>query len=156
MGFGTQTAMITCGGRNPPTTNLTATEEYDGSSWTTGGTLPQGTHKGQGAGTQTAGTIAGGVGAPYYPNYNYLSNKEYLRDMAVTGISVGKTGLENKLDADIIGKVGFQRYEVNAYGKRINQIDFEQLILNEKIKEKSILIILDQIKDPQNIGSIMI
>ena len=29
--------------------------------------------------------------------------------MAVTGISVGKTGLEHKLDQKIIGKVGFQR-----------------------------------------------
>ena len=55
-----------------------------------------------------------------------LSNKEYLRDMAVTGISVGKTGLENKLDADIIGKVGFQRYEVNAFGKRIKQIQVDK------------------------------
>ena len=51
-----------------------------------------------------------------------LENKEYLREMAVTGISVGKTGLERKLDQEIIGKVGFQRYEVNAYGKRIKQI----------------------------------
>ena len=42
--------------------------------------------------------------------------------MAVTGISVGKTGLEHKLDQKIIGKVGFQRYEVNAFGKRIKQI----------------------------------
>ena len=51
-----------------------------------------------------------------------LKNKEYLRDMAVSGIAVGKNGLENKLDKEIIGKVGFQRYEVNAYGKRIRQI----------------------------------
>ena len=51
-----------------------------------------------------------------------LKNKEYLRNMAVTGIAVGKNGLENKLDEEIIGKVGFQRYEVNAYGKRIRQI----------------------------------
>ena len=41
------------------------------------------------------------------------------------GIAVGKTGLENKLDEDIIGKVGFQRYEVNAYGKRIKQIQVD-------------------------------
>ncbi len=54
-----------------------------------------------------------------------LENKEYLRDMAVTGLSVGKTGLEHKLDQDIIGKVGFQRYEVNAYGKRIKQIQID-------------------------------
>ena len=51
-----------------------------------------------------------------------LQKKEHLRDMAVTGISVGKTGLEHKLDQKIIGKVGFQRYEVNAFGKRIKQI----------------------------------
>ena len=54
-----------------------------------------------------------------------LQNKKYLRDMAITGISVGKTGLENKLDQDIIGQVGFQRYEVNAFGKRIRQIQVE-------------------------------
>ena len=53
-----------------------------------------------------------------------LQKKQYLKDMAV-GIAVGKTGLENKLDRDIIGKVGFQRYEVNAYGKRIKQIQVD-------------------------------
>ena len=37
------------------------------------------------------------------------------------GIAVGKTGLENKLDENIIGKVGFQRYEVNAFGKKLNK-----------------------------------
>ena len=41
------------------------------------------------------------------------------------GLAVGKTGLENKLDEDIIGKVGFQRYEVNAFGKRIKQIQVD-------------------------------
>ena len=46
--------------------------------------------------------------------------------MAVAGISVGKTGLENRLDEEIIGKVGFQRYEVNAYGKRIKQIKIDK------------------------------
>ncbi len=53
-----------------------------------------------------------------------LQKKQYLKDMAV-GIAVGKTGLENKLDEDIIGKVGFQRYEVNAFGKRIKQIQVD-------------------------------
>ena len=53
-----------------------------------------------------------------------LQQKQYLKDMSV-GIAVGKTGLENKLDEDIIGKVGFQRYEVNAYGKRIKQIQVD-------------------------------
>ena len=53
-----------------------------------------------------------------------LQKKQYLKDMSV-GIAVGKTGLENKLDEDIIGKVGFQRYEVNAFGKRIKQIQID-------------------------------
>ena len=55
-----------------------------------------------------------------------LKKNEYLRDMSVTGIAVGKTGLENNLDEKIIGKVGFQRYEVNAYGKRIKQIKVDK------------------------------
>ena len=55
-----------------------------------------------------------------------LSQKKYLKDMAVPGIAVGKTGLERKLDKQIIGTVGFQRYEVNAFGKRIKQIQVDQ------------------------------
>ncbi len=55
-----------------------------------------------------------------------LKNKPYLKDVAVPGIAVGKTGLERRLDQEIIGKVGYQRYEVNAYGKRIKQIQVDQ------------------------------
>ncbi len=51
-----------------------------------------------------------------------LQTKKYLKDLHVPGMSIGKTGLERKLDKEIIGKIGFQRYEVNAYGKRIKQI----------------------------------
>ena len=55
-----------------------------------------------------------------------LKNKKYLKEMSVPGIAVGKTGLERRLDEKIIGKVGFQRYEVNAFGKRIKQIQIDQ------------------------------
>ena len=55
-----------------------------------------------------------------------LKEKKYLKEMSVPGIAVGKTGLEKRLDKEIIGKVGFQRYEVNAYGKRIKQIQVDQ------------------------------
>jgi len=41
-------------------------------------------------------------------------------------MTVGKTGLERKLDKEIIGKVGFQRYEVNAFGKRIKEIQINE------------------------------
>ncbi|MDC0529888.1 penicillin-binding protein 2 [Pelagibacteraceae bacterium] len=51
-----------------------------------------------------------------------LKTKKYLRDASVPGMTVGKTGLERKLDKEIIGEVGFQRYEVNAFGKRIKEI----------------------------------
>ena len=55
-----------------------------------------------------------------------LQTKEYLEGKIATGTRVGKTGLEHKLDSEMIGDVGYKRYEVNAYGKRINQIDHEE------------------------------
>ncbi len=58
-------------------------------------------------------------------NPKELREKKYLKEMSVTGLAVGKTGLEYKLDKDIIGEVGFQRYEVNAFGKRIKQIQVD-------------------------------
>ena len=39
-----------------------------------------------------------------------LQTKKYLKDLHVPGMSIGKTGLERKLDEKIIGKIGFQRY----------------------------------------------
>ena len=55
-----------------------------------------------------------------------LKTKKYLKDLSVPGMTVGKTGLERKLDKEIIGQVGFQRYEVNAFGKRIKEIQINQ------------------------------
>ncbi len=82
-----------------------------------------------------------------------LQTKKYLQDLAVPGMAIGKTGLERKLDEQIIGKRGYQRYEVNAYGKRIREIkidegqagksfkttlDYEvQKFTNELLKEKA-------------------
>ena len=55
-----------------------------------------------------------------------LQTKKYLKELHVPGMSIGKTGLERKLDEEIIGEIGFQRYEVNAYGKRIKQIQINE------------------------------
>jgi penicillin-binding protein 2 len=55
-----------------------------------------------------------------------LKTKKYLKDKSVPGMTIGKTGLERKLDEEIIGKVGFQRYEVNAFGKRIKEIQISE------------------------------
>ena len=41
------------------------------------------------------------------------------------GMAIGKTGLERKLDEQIIGKIGYQRYEVNAFGK-IREIKIDE------------------------------
>ena len=64
---GTQTAYGIFGGENPPSTpNLADTEEYDGSSWTSGGSLPTATNSMGGAGTQTSGLANdGNIGAGY-------------------------------------------------------------------------------------------
>ena len=53
-----------------------------------------------------------------------LENNESIKKNYVPGLRVGKIGLEKTFEKDLIGTNGIQRYEVNAYGKRINQIDY--------------------------------
>tara|TARA_Y100001970_G_scaffold286082_1_gene407380 strand:+ start:3520 stop:5460 length:1941 start_codon:yes stop_codon:yes gene_type:complete len=53
-----------------------------------------------------------------------LENNEYLSEINVPGLQVGKNGLEKSLDELMIGTPGLQRYEVNAYGKRIRELEF--------------------------------
>jgi len=54
-----------------------------------------------------------------------LQTKEYLQKKIAAGTRVGKTGLENILDSKVIGDVGYKRYEVNAFGKRIKEISID-------------------------------
>ena len=62
-GAGIQTAGLAFGGID--SVNLNATEEYDGSTWTTSpGTLNTARRDLAGAGTQTAGLAFGGTSAP--------------------------------------------------------------------------------------------
>ena len=63
-----------------------------------------------------------------------MQAKKYLQEVHVPGMTVGKTGLERKLDREIIGKAGFQRYEVNAFGKRIKQIQVDQGLAGKSFK----------------------
>ena len=55
-----------------------------------------------------------------------LVNNETIKQRNVPGLRVGKTGLEKSLENELIGTNGIQRFEVNAYGKRINQIEFKE------------------------------
>ena len=47
---------------------------------------------------------------------------------------MGKTGLEKTFENELIGTNGVQRYEVNAYGKRISQLDHSDGIDGKTIK----------------------
>ena len=55
-----------------------------------------------------------------------LENSEFLRKVHVPGLKTGKTGLEKSLNELMVGEVGYQRYEVNAYGKRVKELKFIQ------------------------------
>ena len=59
-------------------------------------------------------------------NKKDILNNDMIKNMYVPGLKVGKTGLEQSFENDLIGSNSVQRYEVNAYGKRINQIDYKK------------------------------
>tara|TARA_Y100000590_G_scaffold342895_1_gene391668 strand:+ start:3440 stop:5380 length:1941 start_codon:yes stop_codon:yes gene_type:complete len=52
-----------------------------------------------------------------------LENSELLREINIPGLKTGKNGLEKLLNDSILGKPGVQRFEVNAYGKRIKELE---------------------------------
>ena len=55
-----------------------------------------------------------------------LKNSELLREINIPGMKTGKSGLEKHLNDAMIGKPGLQRFEVNAYGKRIKELKLVQ------------------------------
>jgi penicillin-binding protein 2 len=81
-----------------------------------------------------------------------LSN-EIIKEKFVQGLKVGKIGLEKTFEKDLIGNNSIERYEVNAYGRRISQLKFQkgnkgktikltidtevQKLANELLKEKA-------------------
>ena len=51
---------------------------------------------------------------------------ENIKEKFVQGLKVGKTGLEKTFENDLIGSNSIERYEVNAYGRRISQLAFQK------------------------------
>ena len=51
---------------------------------------------------------------------------ENIKERFVQGLKVGKTGLEKTFENDLIGNNSIERYEVNAYGRRISQLAFQK------------------------------
>ena len=55
-----------------------------------------------------------------------LQRSKLLREINIPGMKTGKNGLEKSLNESMIGEPGLQRFEVNAYGKRIKELKFIQ------------------------------
>ena len=63
-----------------------------------------------------------------------ILENEVINNSHVPGLKVGKTGLEKSFENELIGTNGIQRYEVNAYGKRINQVDYQEGLNGKTIR----------------------
>ena len=59
-------------------------------------------------------------------NENDILSSEIIKEKFVQGLKVGKIGLEKTFEEDLIGSNSIERYEVNAYGRRISQLAFQQ------------------------------
>ena len=63
-----------------------------------------------------------------------ILNNKTIKNHYVPGLNVGKIGLEKTFENELIGTNGIQRYEVNAYGKRINQLEFVEGVQGKTIR----------------------
>ena len=59
-------------------------------------------------------------------NENDIENNEKIKKNFVPGLKVGKVGLEKSFENNLIGTNDIERYEVNAYGRRISQLKFQR------------------------------
>ncbi|MFL2885123.1 MAG: penicillin-binding protein 2 [Candidatus Pelagibacter sp.] len=67
-------------------------------------------------------------------NENDILTNEDIKEKFVPGLKVGKTGLERSFEEKLIGSNSVERYEVNAYGRRISQLAFQKGDKGETIK----------------------
>ena len=63
-----------------------------------------------------------------------ILGNDTINNRHVPGLKVGKIGLEKSFENELIGTNGIQRYEVNAYGKRINQVDYQEGLNGKTIR----------------------
>ena len=74
---------------------------------------------------------------PYNENYTHvlgyvsqanekdIIDNENIKEKFVPGIRVGKTGLEKSFENILLGENDIQRFEVNAYGRKISQLKYQ-------------------------------
>ena len=68
------------------------------------------------------------------PNEKEILENQTIQERFVPGMKIGKVGLEKRLETHLIGTNAIQRYEVNAYGKRINQLEHQKGEQGSKIR----------------------
>ena len=76
-------------------------------------------------------------------NENDISTNDMIKEKFVPELKIGKTGLEKTFENKLIGTNSIERYEVNAFGRRINQLAFQKgdkgktvhLTIDTKIQE---------------------
>ncbi len=66
------------------------------------------------------------IGYVSQANEKDIENTEVIKKNFVPGLKVGKVGLEKSLEKNLIGTNDIERYEVNAYGRRISQLEFQK------------------------------
>ena len=83
---------------------------------------------------------------PYKENYTHILgyvsqaneqdilSSEQIKEKFVPGLKVGKIGLEKSFEEKLLGTNSIERYEVNAYGRRISQLAYQPGRKGETIK----------------------
>ena len=66
------------------------------------------------------------IGYVSQANENDIESNKAIKENFVPGIKVGKIGLEKSFEKELIGSNDIERYEVNAYGRRISQLEFQK------------------------------
>ena len=66
------------------------------------------------------------IGYVSQANEDDIDKNESIKKNFVPGLKVGKIGLEKTLEDKLIGSNDIERYEVNAYGRRISQLEFQK------------------------------
>ena len=66
------------------------------------------------------------IGYVSQANQNDIETSESIKKNFVPGLKVGKVGLEKTFEEKLIGTNDIERYEVNAYGRRISQLEFQK------------------------------
>ena len=66
------------------------------------------------------------IGYVSQANQNDILNNQTIKDKFVPGLRVGKTGLEKSFENILLGDNDIQRFEVNAYGRRISQLEYQK------------------------------